>query len=1492
MRPKQKHTGINRMSGNQRSLKNHALTAGLALLLAGMPLACTRSATVLVSLSSKKNTPQLPEMGDISKQTPEDVKKKSEGCVSCHIEMDTKTMHSSSAVSIGCTDCHGGNSSVKAPGGALQGSPAYETVKNQAHILPKNKKIFTSSANPSDGVHYANDESWEFIRFINPGDLRVADLACGTAGCHVEEVSNVRKSMMSHGAHLWSAALYNNGAFPLKRAHFGESYARDGTPQRLQTVPPPTEEEMRTKGVVPFLNPLPRWEVGQPSNILRVFERGGRKPPDGIAIISQHSLPGGGFVGFEHDDEPGRAVLQRLSQRGYGTLNRTDPVWLNLQKTRLLDPTLNHFGTNDKPGDYRSSGCTACHTIYANDRDPKHSGPYADKGNMGFSHQKDPTIPKNESGHPISHVYTRAIPSSQCVVCHMHPGTSVTQAYYGYMWWDNEMHADLLYPKTEVKVTPQMELEKLNFNPEGATVRGLWGEVDFLADMSSLNEQMKTRLNPTEFADFHGHGWIFRAVYKQDKKGNLLDKEGKVIPADDPERMTKAVHMQDIHLEKGMHCIDCHFLQDNHGNGKLYGAMRNAVEIDCRDCHGTVSQRPTLKTTGPAAPEGGTDLSKLKTPFGKSRFQKRGKKLLQRSNVVEGLEWEVVQTVDTVTPGHPNYNEKSALAKTIQKDGKVWGDPFADKGKLAHPDNDMNCYTCHTSWMTSCFGCHLPMKANMRRPMLHNESTMTRNWTSYSFQTLREDVFMLGRDDTVMGGRVTTTRSACAVYVGSQNANREWVYGQQQTVSSEGFSGQAFAPSYAHTIRGKGESRLCTDCHISKENDNNAVMAMVLMQGTNAYNFYGRYVYTANGSSGVTAVMVGERDEPQAVIGSTLHKWAYPDRYSKHTSAGKELKVGYTHGAGGPFNFLDSGEILSVQHRGEYLYCASGARGLQIFDVANIDNKAFSQRITSAPVSTMGQYLWVDTKYATYVASPTTMGVDPTRERFKDNEEGPIHLLYAFLYVCDREEGLILVGAATLLDGDPNNNAVERAVTFNEGGKLTGARYVTIHGTYAYVLTDKALVVVDLNDPLNPKISSELAISDPRSIATQFRYAWVATGEGMVALDCTDMGKPKLVSGGKLAIDGGANSIYVVRTYAYVAAGAKGFAIVDVEKPEQPKLIEYFNGKGQLKDTRDVKVGITNASYFAYVADGSNGFHVVQLTSPDSTPGALGFAVKPTPVHISHFKTDGPCLNVEEGIDRDRAVDESGNQLAVFGRIGSRPFTKAEMDKMYLRDGQVWSVTDDAPGQAEDKVTEEYVQKALGEYRKPRGKRRKKRRRSSKSSSSSSKASDSGETKPKKRTRRRRKRPGASTEETPKEEPKTEPKAEPKEESSSGGRRRRRRRRGGSSDETPKAEPKSEPAEKPAEEPKAEPKEESSSGGRRRRRRRRPSSSDDAPAEKSAEEPKAEPAEKPAEEPKEEPKPEPKEEPKEEPKDEPKTEPKEEPKSDDPPPRRRRRRRN
>ena len=199
----------------------------------------------------------------------------------------------------------------------------------------------------------------------------------------------------------------------------------------------------------------------------------------------------------------------------------------------------------------------------------------------------------------------------------------------------------------------------------------------------------------------------------------------------------------------------------------------------------------------------------------------------------------------------------------------------------------------------------------------------------------------------------------------------------------------------------------------------------------------------------------------------------------------------------------------------------------------------------------------------------------------------------------------------------------------------------------------------------------------PRAVAIQFRYAFVCDAEGVKVFDVTDLGRPRR-AGAAVALPE-ANAIYLSRTYAYVAAGARGLAILDIQNPEKARVDQVFNAGGALSDTRDVKLGMTNNSLFAYVADGRNGLRVLELLSPAMTEGIYGFSPRPTPRLIASYQTSGPALAISRGLDRDRAVDESGNQLSVFGRRGSRPFNQAEMYRMYVRGNKVWTVSDDPP---------------------------------------------------------------------------------------------------------------------------------------------------------------------------------------------------------------------
>src|SRR5436190_1325777 len=77
-------------------------------------------------------------------------------------------------VRLGCVDCHGGDPT------------AADRVR--AHVWPRHPEAWRTSANPVRTYTLLNHESPEFVRFINPGDLRIAHLSCGTVNCHPSEV--------------------------------------------------------------------------------------------------------------------------------------------------------------------------------------------------------------------------------------------------------------------------------------------------------------------------------------------------------------------------------------------------------------------------------------------------------------------------------------------------------------------------------------------------------------------------------------------------------------------------------------------------------------------------------------------------------------------------------------------------------------------------------------------------------------------------------------------------------------------------------------------------------------------------------------------------------------------------------------------------------------------------------------------------------------------------------------------------------------------------------------------------------------------------------------------------------------------------------------------------------------------------------------------------------------------------------------------------------
>ena len=162
------------------------------------------------------------------------------------------------------------------------GGDATKSDVTSAHPKPSFPREWPDSANPERPYMLTMAESEAWIRFVNPGDLRVANKTCGP--CHPDETLQVMKSLMTTSQHFWGTVTYANGIVSTKRSILGESYGPDGTPQVVNHIVreegrpdrAPTAEELAEHSWSAVAAPLPHWEVTQPSNIFRIFEKGSR----------------------------------------------------------------------------------------------------------------------------------------------------------------------------------------------------------------------------------------------------------------------------------------------------------------------------------------------------------------------------------------------------------------------------------------------------------------------------------------------------------------------------------------------------------------------------------------------------------------------------------------------------------------------------------------------------------------------------------------------------------------------------------------------------------------------------------------------------------------------------------------------------------------------------------------------------------------------------------------------------------------------------------------------------------------------------------------------------------------------------------------------------------------------------------------------------------------------------------------------------------------
>lgn len=234
-----------------------------------------------------------------------------------------------------------------------------------------------------------------------------------------------------------------------------------------------------------------------------------------------------------------------------------------------------------------------------------------------------------------------------------------------------------------------------------------------------------------------------------------------------------AVNPPDVHHERGMHCIDCHTAGDVMGDGRLVGAMEQAVEISCSDCHGTFSELATLTT------QRGTPLKHLR---------REGERVILKSKV-DGKEHPLVQVKHVLDPARPEFNARAAQAMT---------------GAHAR----VECYTCHSSWNANFLGFHFDRNESLTQlDLLSGKRTPGRVTTQEKvFATWKS--FYAGFNER---GAVAPYLTGFSTMGSVTDASGERILDQVMPETAAGLSGVTMIHHQMHSVR--KSSRSCVECH-------------------------------------------------------------------------------------------------------------------------------------------------------------------------------------------------------------------------------------------------------------------------------------------------------------------------------------------------------------------------------------------------------------------------------------------------------------------------------------------------------------------------------------------------------------------------------------------------------------------------------------------------------------------------------------------------------
>ncbi|MEZ5988210.1 MAG: hypothetical protein R3F30_03650 [Planctomycetota bacterium] len=564
------------------------------------------------------------------------------------------------ADNLACTVCHGGNDqgadkdASHVPPPPQIGDRDYQDTHARAWFNRLTLAGVDKYADYTVGSTTYTAIDW--LQFVNPGDLRVtsAGRACGM--CHQGHASKVQGSMLATETGILGGAMFAAGDTNKIAANQG-LYQDTASDLAIRAVSDPTYSA----------DPL---DVGRVGSLIEqpVHSERNNKAADQLFENFNYVR-----ANIELDQDAANRVIpdSRLSH-----LLREQFAFT------CGDCHLGSAGANNRAGDFRSSGCTACHMPYSLD---------------GRSRSQDPNVPKDEPLDPDdiddperSHVRAhrivsvhKTLPGGQriegmddltCAGCHQGSNRTVMQ-YWGIRLDQNQdVRRNRQYPANPQTWRGTRDDERL-FPPEvgNRTFNG-----------RNFNQYLS-------FEDYDGDG-------KDD------------TPAD-------------VHHEAGMGCIDCHGSYDLHGGdvgataGNIRSRMEQGVAIKCESCHGSATAYAQVQT-GLAWDGQQRELAVDRKGNLLRHVYKATDGHYYLVSKLDGVTHWVPQTMDTIVDngkthpvsGNKLYSVKASYAMGRDDNSTATGigpqQGFLPHAGFSHMDN-MSCASCHSSWTNTCMGCHL-----------------------------------------------------------------------------------------------------------------------------------------------------------------------------------------------------------------------------------------------------------------------------------------------------------------------------------------------------------------------------------------------------------------------------------------------------------------------------------------------------------------------------------------------------------------------------------------------------------------------------------------------------------------------------------------------------------------------------------------------------------------------------------------------------------------